>query len=379
MGIKGLLPFLEQKGAPPARFALRDFAGCAVAVDAQGYVHALRAVAWSRAARGVDPLQEDPDPDEVRLSVYSALLRLSLRWLSHGVTPVFVFDGRAPEEKKQTRAKRQAEVEKRQQRLRDLRKKVLEASDADRRDAAQLLSGLGGLPPAEAQLAAGFLESMGLPCLRAEGEGEALCALGTIEGWFAAAFSRDSDCLAYGCPLLLTDSDNSAGAGLVGYRLSRVLEALALPFPQFVDLCIMAGCDYNKNMRGAGIVTSYGLLRGCGAIERLPAARDPSCLNFRRCRQLFDRRPAAELVAAAPAPVGATAPQDGGDGFFSVKPQQGAPGDGRPRLFADVGILRTRGQAALEQLGLSGEYYEDLLREMSAVGEPMSLAPRPPV
>jgi flap endonuclease-1 len=36
---------------------------------------------------------------------------------------------------------------------------------------------------------------------------------------------------------------------------------------QFVDLCILCGCDYTYNIGGIGPVTSYKLLKELGNIE----------------------------------------------------------------------------------------------------------------
>jgi exonuclease-1 len=42
--------------------------------------------------------------------------------------------------------------------------------------------------------------------------------------------------------------------------LTNILEGLKLNMNQFQSLCILAGCDYIKNVRGVGIHTAYKLI-----------------------------------------------------------------------------------------------------------------------
>ena len=77
--------------------------------------------------------------------------------------------------------------------------------------------------------------------------------------------------------------------------LHDVLEGLRLSFPQFVDLGIMAGCDYNTNMKQIGIGRSYALITSYESIDNLP--HDTTCLRHIRCRELFQYIPSSALVS----------------------------------------------------------------------------------
>jgi hypothetical protein len=45
------------------------------------------------------------------------------------------------------------------------------------------------------------------------------------------------------------------------------LQELGLSMPQFIDLCIMCGCDYASNIRGIGAVRALNLIKQHGSVE----------------------------------------------------------------------------------------------------------------
>lgn len=49
--------------------------------------------------------------------------------------------------------------------------------------------------------------------------------------------------------------------------LSVLLSELGLSMEQFIDLCIMCGCDYASNIRGIGAVRALSLIKQHGSIE----------------------------------------------------------------------------------------------------------------
>merc|ERR1711964_228692 len=49
--------------------------------------------------------------------------------------------------------------------------------------------------------------------------------------------------------------------------LKTLLEGFEMTQDEFVDLCILCGCDYTNSIGGLGPVTSYKLLKAHGTIE----------------------------------------------------------------------------------------------------------------
>jgi flap endonuclease-1 len=111
-----------------------------------------------------------------------------------------------------------------------------------------------------------------------------------------AVLSEDTDVLAYGSPIFLTKI-NTQIETCVTISFAEVLEGLNLTAEQFLDLCIMFGCDYNKNIPKVGPETSYKYLLKYETIDgiRDTLGKDVSILNHVRVRDIFQNHPRYEL------------------------------------------------------------------------------------
>jgi 5'-3' exonuclease len=112
----------------------------------------------------------------------------------------------------------------------------------------------------------------------------------------AAAYSNDTDTLAYGCPLVITEFDKAHKDHVKCVRLDKALITNKWTYAQFVDLCIMSGTDYNDNIPDCAALTASRLLDRCMTIENLPKHLDTTCLNHVRGRELFKYRTSAGLM-----------------------------------------------------------------------------------
>ena len=56
-------------------------------------------------------------------------------------------------------------------------------------------------------------------------------------------------------------------AGRSGERPLSALVGLDLTYHQFVDLCILLGCDYCDSIKGIGPVNGLKLIKQCGDLE----------------------------------------------------------------------------------------------------------------
>jgi flap endonuclease-1 len=60
---------------------------------------------------------------------------------------------------------------------------------------------------------------------------------------------------------------SSGASPIMEIDLSVLLPELELSMDQFIDLCIMCGCDYASNIRGIGAVRALSLIKQHGSIE----------------------------------------------------------------------------------------------------------------
>lgn len=107
--------------------------------------------------------------------------------------------------------------------------------------------------------------------------------------------SEDMDSLTFGAPRVLRNLMTPASAKLPvqEYDYAKVLEELALTEDQFVDLCILCGCDYAGTIRGVGPKSALNLIRTHGTIEKVLENLDrakypvPEPFPFEEARKLF--------------------------------------------------------------------------------------------
>ena len=131
-----------------------------------------------------------------------------------------------------------------------------------------------------------LFDIIGVPYFDAVLEAETTCSHLCLSGVVDGVLSEDTDVLAYGTPLFLTKINTSAETCVI-LKIEDILNSLKLTYYQFRDLCIMCGCDYNKNIPRVGSQTAYKLLTQYGSINNLPEKFDISILKYERSRELF--------------------------------------------------------------------------------------------
>ena len=58
------------------------------------------------------------------------------------------------------------------------------------------------------------------------------------------------------------------------FHLERVLAGMGLSMEQFVDLCILLGCDYCDKIRGVGPKSAYKLIQVINQLIRMMTAAE---------------------------------------------------------------------------------------------------------
>jgi len=140
-----------------------------------------------------------------------------------------------------------------------------------------------------------LLRLMGLPVVDAPGEAEACCAGLCKAGKVYGAVTEDADCLTFGTPLLIRNllAAESAKKQIFEVNLNIALTQLGVTMDQFIDFCILSGCDYCDTIRGVGPNTAIKLLMQHGSLEKVIENLDPekspvpSRFPYKEARELF--------------------------------------------------------------------------------------------
>ena len=307
MGIKNLLQFLHDK--TPSVFehvSLSMYSGTTIAIDIMIYLYKYKHYYKGAWINGF-------------VSLFACLLDAN-------ITPLCVFDGRAPVEKIAVRTERRERKRRTEFKLSDISatwetfknnanmnevppslmviynkrvrrlKRVSSPSLADLASAVTtelecLRNTLVSVSHEDMNTLRQYLQSIGVKYLTADGEAEELCAQMCVRGDVRAVMSHDSDVLAYNTPIIIQDI-NVETKTCTRICIENVLDALELSYAQFLDFCIMCGTDYNQNMLRYGTNRSYNLIRKYKTIEAIAenVGLDIGVLNHIRVRELFSNR-----------------------------------------------------------------------------------------
>ena len=85
-----------------------------------------------------------------------------------------------------------------------------------------------------------LLDVLGVPYVKAEFEADAMCAKLFKEKIITTCLSDDMDMLALGCGSTIKFHDGK----LIEFNMDQIKENLEFNQEQFIDMCIMFGCDY---------------------------------------------------------------------------------------------------------------------------------------
>lgn len=297
MTIKGLGKMLKDKWPHLYKAALlTSFEGRKIAVDAPLItLHSYMAVARKQVVYATNILVDEPSYDDMIKIWLEKTCDLIAMWMSYGVTLLFVFDGkRLPEKEAIARKKRDIERQKKEDNLARLRLiKPLEHNDQTKEELRKALSAVYPSGERELEILKKLLDALGVPWMVATHDAEKLCVMLCIDGIVDAVYSSDLDCLAYNCPLLITDmapksydkvKKESVHAVII-ISAADVLAALKLEHKVFIDFCITLGTDYNENISKIGPVKGYDMIIRHGSIDNYTV--DKTILNHVRGREIL--------------------------------------------------------------------------------------------
>ncbi|RKF56718.1 Flap endonuclease 1 [Golovinomyces cichoracearum] len=192
----------------------------------------------------------------------------TLRIVDNGIKPVYVFDGAPPKLKS-------GELAKRFQRKASANESLEEAKETGTAEEIEKFSRrtvrVTREHNAECQR---LLKLMGIPFIIAPTEAEAQCATLARAGKVYAAASEDMDTLCFNSPVLLRHLTFSEmrKEPIQEIFMDKILIGLDMDREQFIDLCILLGCDYLDPVPKVGPHTALKLIREYGSLDKFVAA-----------------------------------------------------------------------------------------------------------
>ncbi|XP_014554551.1 hypothetical protein COCVIDRAFT_104673 [Bipolaris victoriae FI3] len=251
MGIKHLYQLIDEH-TPEAvkKGEIKNQFGRKVAIDASMSIYSFLIAVRSDGQQLMNETGETT-------SHLMGLFYRTMRMVDNGIKPLYVFDGAPPKLKS-------GELAKRFQRKTEAQAAAEEAKETGTAEDVEKFSRrtvrVTKEHNAECQR---LLKLMGIPYIVAPTEAEAQCAALAKGGKVYAAASEDMDTLTFASPILLrhlTFSEQRKEP-ILEIHLDKVLEGLEMDQKQFIDLCILLGCDYLDPIKGIGPSTALKLIR----------------------------------------------------------------------------------------------------------------------
>mmetsp|Transcript_17724 Transcript_17724/g.36784 ORF Transcript_17724/g.36784 Transcript_17724/m.36784 type:complete len:382 (+) Transcript_17724:90-1235(+) len=264
MGIKGLTKLLaDHASGCMVTQELKNFFGRKVAIDASMSIYQFLVAVRS----GADNLVNESGEITSHLS---GLFYRTIKLLEYGVKPCYVFDGKPP-------ALKSGELAKRRD-ARDAAEKKAEqaAKEGDQENLEKFSRRVNKVTPEMMEQCKTLLNLMGVPVITAPCEAEAQCAELARAGVVYATVSEDMDSLTFGTPRLIrylwasaSSTADKKGTKPLEFHLDKALLELNVSNEQFVDLCILLGCDYTESIKGMGPAKAMSMIRKHGSIEEI--------------------------------------------------------------------------------------------------------------
>ncbi|ORZ35340.1 flap endonuclease 1 [Catenaria anguillulae PL171] len=282
MGIKGLTTVLGDHSPLSLKDNdIKNYFGRKVAIDASMSIYQFLIAVRSNGEQLANEAGETT-------SHLMGLFYRTIRMIENGIKPVYVFDGKPPTLKS-------GELAKRSEKRAEAEKNLTEAQEkGDTEQIEKFSRRTVKVTREHNDECKRLLRLMGVPYVEAPCEAEAQCAALAKAGKVYAAGTEDMDTLTFGSPIVLRHLTFSEARKMPisEIHLEKALEGLELTQDQFIDLCILLGCDYCESIKGIGPKSAVQLIKKHGSIEEVIKHLDkkyavPEDWPFEEARRLF--------------------------------------------------------------------------------------------
>lgn len=283
MGIHGLTQVIGDNAPSGVKEnEIKNFFGRKIAIDASMSLYQFLIAIRPDAVGLTDEAGETT-------SHLQGMFHRTIRMLSHGIKPVFVFDGKPPQLKSDELSKRKVKREEAEEE----RKKAEESGDQEA--LARFSKRTVKVTPKHNDECKKLLKLMGVPFIEAPCEAEAQCAALVKANLVYATGSEDMDSLTFGTTILLRHLTFSEARKMPikEMHLNNILDHMNFTMDQFIDLCILLGCDYCDSIRGIGPVRAVELMKKHKSLEEIIKHLDtnkytiPDNFDYVAVRELF--------------------------------------------------------------------------------------------
>jgi flap endonuclease-1 len=222
-----------------------------------------------------------------------------LELMDYQIKVIFVFDGKPPDAKRNVLNKRKEENDKRKEQLKILKENLVsndEAfidSDTESENVKETVKKIKALEKniktvtrQHSTETIELLKSLGIPFFVAETEAEKACVFLQKNGYADYIFTDDTDTLAFGASFIYSSKNSYFLC-----EIDKILQGLDITQKEFVDLCILCGCDYTCTIPKIGPVGALNIIKKHRTIKQFLECDKiivPETFDYQMAQQLFE-------------------------------------------------------------------------------------------
>jgi len=220
------------------------------------------------------------------------LFNKTVELLNNGIIPVYIFDGKPPDIKNKT-------IENRRQ----IRKKALEKLETaiTEQDKIKYLKRSSSISKEQWEQCKELLIMMGIPFINAPEEADSQCAWLAKMRLVDGVLTEDMDILTFGSPKIIRNL-TSHKINTTEISLEKILEKIKLTHDEFIEFCILLGCDYCPGLSDfkPNIIYDY-YLKNKSIEKTLEAMKNdnlnvPSEINYEDTKKYFQNPKVTEVT-----------------------------------------------------------------------------------
>ncbi len=217
-----------------------------------------------------------------------------MNFFACGVIPLYVMDGSVPLEKLdkvEERANKRTSCKKKIDELNDQIDEYINLNDLFNANDDDAIEGLNALQNKKKILQKKIkrikindlyniyklFDVLEVPYIKAEYEADALCAKLFKDKIITACLSDDMDMLALGCGSTIKFHEGK----FIEFNLQKIKEELGFDQDQFIDMCIMFGCDYLHHPFRLNCNDVYEMIKKHGSLLNVLCSNEHEIFNMR--------------------------------------------------------------------------------------------------
>ncbi len=262
MGIKNLHKLLRKWEDVIQERNIQDFEGKRIAIDISILVYQI-VIAIRNT--GTDLINTNGDITSHLLGIFNKTISM----LEKGIYPVYVFDGKPPNMKNSILKSRREQRQKAKIKMRQADNKA---------DKIKYFKRSVVVTKKQLNECSQLIQLMGIPVVNAPQEADSQCAQLAKDGLVYGVSTEDMDILTFGSPRIIRNL-SSKKKDIIQIDLGDILKKLNLTYFQFIDLCILLGCDYCNTIPGIGMKKAYQIIEKYGSIEKFINQLNSKCIT----------------------------------------------------------------------------------------------------